>query len=378
MVYITVKQKRKPIQLKWEDILYNTVAANQMISDSDDAATVTRRFETVNEEILSKINIPMMTKAFTDFNERHKDLFEKDRKSMYYSFKIPKSTRGFRQIDAPCDELQNALRELVSILTDTCGVLYHTAAYAYIPGRCTVDCVRKHANFKSKWYLKTDISGFFPSTTLDYTMHMLSMIFPISEVVKTEEGKEAVRKAISLGFLDSALPQGTVLSPTLTNIISIPIDHKLQKILSGMKLVYTRYADDMHISGQTKFPFQKIVKIIEDTFKEFEAPYIIKKEKTHFGSVNGRNWILGLMSNGKYNITVGYKNKLAYKGQITNFILDTKNGKPWNIDDVYYLSGLTSYYRMIERDYFNRIIYVANKKWNVNFDDMLKSYFRTA
>jgi len=85
----------------------------------------------------------------------------------------------------------------------------------------------------------------------------------------------------------------------------IPLDYRIFNWAAEHKLVYTRYADDMMISGQENFPWQDVVKFIKEVLAEFNAPYEIKKEKTRFGSVKGANWNLGLMVNGNYDITVG-------------------------------------------------------------------------
>lgn len=378
MYYYTIKQNRKPIQLKFEDVLFGTANITNWTGESDKTGTITRCIDKIPQELSEKVSTDRLIAWLNEFNKRNQELFEANRRSLYRHYKIPKKTGGWRPIDEPCDKLQSALGELADFLKNDCDVLYHTAAFAYIDGRCTIDAVRKHAGFKSNWYLKTDVSGFFPNTTLTFTMNMLSKIFPLCEIMKRKDGKAALTQAISLGFLDSGLPQGTKLSPVLTSIIMIPIDYKLFGILSRRKMVYTRYADDMHISAREHFPYKEIVKIIEDTFKEFGAPYRIKDEKTHFGSVAGKNWCLGLMSNRDYKVTVGYRVKKHFNAALCNFILDTKNGNYWDIDDVQHLYGQLSYYRMIEKKYFNDLIRRANKKWNVNAEKMMKSYLKIA
>jgi len=214
MIYITAKQYRKPKQITWEDVIADKIVYNEFTNDNSySTSTITKNFESANEDILNKINVNGMVNWLKKFNEEHKKLHEADRKSLYRSFKIPKTTGGFRQIDAPNEELQNALRKLVAFISEDCGVLYHTAAFAYVKGRSIVDCVKRHQKFESNWFLKTDFSGFFPSTTLDFVMNMFSMIFPLSEICKREDGKEELRKAVSLAFLDGGLPQGTCASP---------------------------------------------------------------------------------------------------------------------------------------------------------------------
>ena len=374
MVYVTLKQHRKPKQLKWEDVLYEKVSPNQLITESDSSATITRKLMSVPAEVMQKVDTSKMIEEFRRFNENYKELFDRDRKSMYSTFFIPKATGGLRRIDAPCEELKHAMSRLSDILTDTCGVLYHTSAFAYIPGRCVQDVARKHVKAKSKWYLKTDLSGFFPSTTLDFTMKMLSMVFPLSEIIKDKDGKDQLRKALSLGFLNGSLPQGSPLSPTLTNMIFIPIDHALFNHFVKCKLVYTRYADDTHISAEKRFPYEKVIEFMKETFEKFGAPYEIKPEKTHFGSYKGENWMLGMMLNGNFDVTVGWKTKKYMNAALCSFILDTKNKKFWDVGDVMHLQGKLNWYMQVEKEYFTAMIEKVNKKWGVDVRTMMKTY----
>lgn len=375
MTYITVKQKHEPKQVEWEDVLFDIATVDDFEERPyDHTGTITRKYEKIDDSYLKKINLETMIGKLEKFCLLNEKLFEQDRDSLYRHFTIPKKTGGLRPIDAPVDELQTQLGILSEILTNDFGLKYHTSAFAYIKDRSTVDCVRRHKLNESNWFLKTDFSGFFPNTNLDFTMKMLGMIFPTSEICKDKSGEAALRKALSLGFLHDSLPQGTRLSPTLTNIIMIPIDHALFNALARRKIIYTRYADDMFISAKEKFPYREIVQLIRDTLKEFGAPYLLKDEKTHFGSRKGHNFCLGLCLNADNNITTGYKTKKYFKAAMTNFILDTKNEKSWPIEDVMTLRGKMSYYKMIEPQYFDEIVTRMSTKWNVDVLQMFKKY----
>ena len=203
-------------------------------------------------------------------------------------------------------------------------------------------------------------------------MKMLSMVFPLSEVIKDPVGKEELQKALSLGFLNGSLPQGSPLSPMLTNVIFLPIDFTLSNALSKRKLVYTRYADDTHISAEERFPYGEIIALIRKTFKDFGAPYEIKSEKTHFGSYKGQNWMLGMMLNKDFNITVGYRTKKHFKSALCSFVLDTKNGHNWDIEDVQRLHGQLNWYSQVEPQYFAYVVQKVNQKWNVDVMNMMK------
>ena len=370
MVYITIRQKQKEEQLSWMDLIESETVYD--CSSKGAAGTITRKYETVPEEFLNKINVQGMIDILKRFNKTHEDLFAAKRDTLYRHFSIPKKTGGLRPIDAPCDELKLALEELGLILSERFGVLYHTSAFAYIANRSTIQLVRKHQVNESNWFYKTDVSGFFPSTTLEFTMKMVKMIFPLSEICKDEEGYKELKKALSLGFLNGVLPQGTPLSPKLTNIISIPIDHRLFNELAAKHIVYTRYADDLHISCVQKFDPDKMTKYIEKVYKEFGAPWILKPEKTHFGNRKGHNGMLGVVLNAENNITTGYRNKKHFRGMTANLIMDYKNNKPWPVEDVMTYNGLLSYYKMVEKDYFESIVDHYNKKFNVDLKTILK------
>ena len=372
MIYVTTRQKTKEKQISWLDLIGEEEIPVSDFASCGSAGTVTRAIEEATPELLRGINVDEMINILKRFNESHKDLFEANRKSLYRHYCIPKKTGGLRPIDAPCDELQNALEELKIILTEKFGVLYHTAAFAYIPNRSIVQNNMKHQKNESNWYYKTDVSGFFPNTTLDFAMKMLKMIFPLSEICKREDGYKALEKALSLGFLNGGLPQGTKLSPTLTNMIAIPIDHKLFNELAHKRFVYTRYADDLHISCVQKFDPEKMTKYIQKTFKEFGAPWILKPEKTHYGSRKGKNYMLGLCINAENNLTVGYRAKKTFKAMTTNLIMDYKHNKPWPADEIQQYSGLVSYYKMVEKDYFETLIERFNQKFKVNLKKILK------
>lgn len=371
MIYVTTRQKIKERQITWLDLIQNIEPENTEVRDGS-AGTITRAYEEIPKRLLETIDVPSMIETLKKFNQSHENLFSAERKSLYRRFYLPKKSGGLRPIDQPNDELQNALEELRIILSDRFGLLYHTAGFAYIKKRSTTQMVRKHQQNESNWFYKTDVSGFFPSTTLDFTMRMLSMIFPLSEICKIEEGKQELRKAISLGFLNGGLPQGTKLSPYLTNLVSVPIDHKLFNDLAHRRYVYTRYADDIHISCVQSFDPDKMTAYIKRVFKEFDAPWELKPEKTHYGNRKGHNYMLGVCLNKDNNITVGYKTKQIFHAMTNNLIMDWKHKKYWSPDEVQHYVGLLSYYKMVEKEYFTNLIYHYEKKYNVNIKEITK------
>ncbi len=421
MPYITIQQSPIYYQMSFDDILDGTVDLSRMVVPNV-TNTRTQYREHLKPSFLERFNFDSMISVLEEFNEQHANLFDADRKSLYETFYIPKKSRGLREINAPVPELMDALRQLKTIFETNMFALYHTSAFAYIKGRCTIDCIKRHQQNRSKWFAKLDFSDFFGSTTEEFVFSMFSQIFPFSEIVKRKDGLEALKKALSLCFLNGGLPQGTPISPIITNIMMIPIDHQVcnelrkfsmpitktsyteefyqprvnynknsegyadptahlclrkvkhTEVIDNQKqhFVYTRYADDILVSSKENFDCNVIQDYILSVLKKFKAPFCLKKEKTRYGSSAGRNWNLGVMLNKDNEITIGHQKKKTFKAMCCNYICDKKKGIAWDLHDVQVFAGLISYYRMVEKDYINYVIYQNNKKFNVNLEALIK------
>ena len=379
MYYITFKQSPMYRQMTLEELLCGDAPLPTLINENT-SNTKTYEVDHINPKFINSINVGELIKILINFNHRYDYLRKTPRKDLYYTFYIPKHSGGLRRIDAPQDELMEALRELKKILEDDFGALYHTSAFAYVKGRCTVDAVKRHQQNKSRWFGKFDLSNFFGSVTLPYTLKIFSMIFPFSEIMKDDRGKEELSKALELGFLNGVLPQGTPLSPTLTNIIMIPVDFRLSKALrdfNKQRYVYTRYADDFIISSQYTFKFKDIEWLIINTLREFEAPFYLNREKTRYGSSSGSNWNLGVILNRQGDITVGYKAKRRFQAMISSYVIDKLKGTKWDKHDVMVMDGYRNYYSSVEgADKINSIINHIGDKYKVNILQMIKNDLR--
>lgn len=318
---------------------------------------------------------------------------------LYYFFKIPKKNGKWRQISAPLPPLMDALRELKDIIySPGCSSMmlsdHHTSAFAYISKRnCKMVAIRHQKN-KSHWFAHFDFHDFFGSTTPEFVFRMLDNIYPFC--LFDEELKGEFHKALSLCFLNGGLPQGTPISPLLTNVMMIPFDHQMTKMLNhyagarkegqsgheaGDHFVYTRYADDINISCVVEFDVKRIEQVINGWLSHFDAPFRLASEKTRYNSRAGKNWMLGVLLNADNNITVGHENKKIMKAMITNYVLDKKQAantgnRKWSLESVYELSGKLSYYRSIEKDYIDYVLQQYGRKFNIDILESIKEDIR--
>lgn len=416
MPYLVTRMIPRKREVKLEDLLMGTVTDKMMrpVTNGEKTGTRTYFYKSISQDKLDELNIPAQIQALEYFYDTNKHLLDElenplfnhklqadlakrygsrnigkiseelskqgyQYSDIYNTFFVPKNSSKpghtkWRQIDAPRKDLKESLKTLKSmfeILMDGC--FYHTAAYAYIPRRRAKDLGIKHKNNKSNWFLKMDFSNFFGSTTPEFIMRMLSIIFPFSEIVKYPNGEKALKNCLRFCVLDGGLPQGTPISPMLTNIIMIPIDHKLSNALYKKKeispkgyeysYIYTRYADDLYISNRVQFDYKKIEEYVNKVLEHFDAPFKLNEEKTRYGSKAGANWMLGYMLNQENEITVGHRRKRRLKAAITNYMLDKKNGNPWPLEEVQTLNGEISYCSSIESENIENIINHMSQKF---------------
>lgn len=386
MYYITTKLSPACHQMTLEEFLYGTYTP-PLVNRSDDCTRtyevdeISKRFRK-RFEILG-INVDGIIASLKKFNESCESLRNVDRHSLYYEFYIPKKSGGLRRIDAPCDELKVALRNLKTILENEVKLpMYHTSAFAYIKKRSVIECIQRHQGNESRWFAKFDLSNFFGSTTLDFTLKMFSMVYPLSAVMEREDGREELTEALELAFLDGGLPQGTPISPFITNVIMLPVDYKATKAFREFEFidkngelfktncVYTRYADDFLVSCKYTFPYRDAEAKIREILEEFGAPFAIKPDKTRYGSSSGSNWNLGIMLNGSNQMSIGYKNKKHFNAMINTYARDKKNGINWDLGDVQVLDGKRNWYRLIEQKGIDEIM----KKYSIKYKfDVLQS-----
>lgn len=374
MPYITLMQSPMYRQISLDDILSGQVDVRKMVTYND-TNTRTIFVKSVKQDFLQQFDIGTMINSLVRFNRVHDNLFRRKRADLYDTFYIPKKSGGVRRIDAPMPELKAALRELKALMETEMFALYHTSAFGYVKGRSTVSSIKRHQANQSRWFLKLDFSNFFGNTTLEFLMKTISNIFPFSEICNDKTGRVALQKALSLAFLNDGLPQGTPISPMITNLMMIPIDHRLYNTLRDFddhNFVYTRYADDLLISCRYNFEYHKVVKLVQDTLAQFSAPFSLKDEKTRYGSSAGSNWNLGVMLNKDNEITIGHKNKARFRAMINNYILDRRSGKLWELHDLQVLMGLHQYYRMVEPTYIDSVIQFNNDKYRVDVLEMIK------
>ncbi|MFY0661347.1 MAG: RNA-directed DNA polymerase [Shimia sp.] len=215
-------------------------------------------------------------------------------KSYYRRFKIKKRTGGSREIQAPYPSLLEVQRWIVDEVLSSVNLPVCVTGYregVSIFDNALVHCGRKEL-------LKIDLKDFFPSIGFSRVVKVF-IDFGYSSNVAFLLAK--------LCTLDRKLPQGAASSPYLSNIICRDLDQRFMKICKSKRLRYTRYADDIVISGKS------IPKGIRRLFFEIIASegFQVNEKKVRFLSEGDKKIVTGLdITSGKPRPTRRFRRDL--------------------------------------------------------------------
>ena len=309
----------------------------------------------------SRFNNQTKLDFFDGMLRNHLRRYPSDKKMEHFNvFQIPKKSGGYRTITAPDDMLKAEYTVVKEYLENHLKMKHHQNAFAYTKKTSTLDAITQHKNNNSKWFLKIDIKDFFDTCSPELITRQLRKIAPFNLNIQIPH------MLAEFATIDNKLPQGTPLSPIITNLIMIPFDHHFSEWCNAHGFIYTRYADDILISHQDSFEFSKVIKRMEHLLRKHEYPFEINTKKTRYGSRNGRNWNLGLMLNKDNKITLGHE----YKNQCKVILHKLKNEELPKEDP--HLMGLFSYLKQIEPTYYNGLNSYAIRKHGKSIKDLLK------
>jgi retron-type reverse transcriptase len=140
-------------------------------------------------------------------------------------------------------------------------------------------------HLNSEELLKVDITNFFGSITLERVISIFKNI-GYSNSLSFHLASICCHKGV--------LPQGACTSPIISNIIAKRLDRRLATLAEKLGLVYSRYADDITISGN-RIPksFKNYIEmIIED------EGFSINNKKTVFKKKGQKKIVTGLCVTG--------------------------------------------------------------------------------
>lgn len=266
-------------------------------------------------------------------------LFISNAKFAYTTFKLPKKKGGFRTIDAPSKVMKSVQRWILD------NILYKLNvgefSHGFVPGKSIVSNASVHVG--QDLVLGIDIKDFFPSITRNRVVGLLKSIGYKNEI------------AYSLGEIctfNKRLPQGAPTSPMLSNLIALNIDIKLSQFCKKRNLNYSRYADDITISGGKHLPKYKtlIFRKIED------EGFSINWDKVRLHDKGSSQRVTGLIVND--GVSLGRKKKKKLRAIVHNILkngpeIENREDNPYFKETVF---GELSFAKMVDPDFANPLI----------------------
>jgi len=195
------------------------------------------------------------------------------KKSLYSIYSIKKQNGKKRIIFAPCEELKKAQKELAEKLEEK--ELVSEFCHGFKRGSNASDSAKMHEN--KKWVMTIDICNFFPSITSDMLMPFMT------------------EYEIDLATYNNRLVQGSPSSPIISNIIFRELDGHIARLFLKRGIDYTRYADDIAISGLNRVQKKLFIRYFRAILRKYG--FKIKYEKVKFMSNKYSQKVLGINVN---------------------------------------------------------------------------------
>ncbi len=205
---------------------------------------------------------------------------------LYKRFSIPKKSGGQRHISAPSKELKRIQKWIAHNLLRP--VPLHESCTGYRVGKCIVDNARPHVG--KDFVLNADIEDFFPSISVD----RVNTLFESLGFAQKFAGYLS-----RLCTHHELLPQGAPTSPDLANLICKSLDEKLSEFCQARNWSYTRYCDDITVSGCGLLTRKEIDTICDIISSE---GFKVNDRKLRVARKTSQQTVTGLVVNERVNL----------------------------------------------------------------------------
>lgn len=211
----------------------------------------------------------------------------------YHELHRLKKSGKTRRVVAPSAELKGLQRKISRRilrhhdLQDSCT--------GYRPGHSIVTNARPHTG--KRFVLNIDLKDFFPSISFNRVVGLYQNL---------GMDRNAARLLARATTYKGALPQGAPTSPDIANLVCRTLDKRLEGFCKIRQWSYTRYCDDITISGDTctDGAMDTLRTIIES------EGFRINEDKTRMRMSHQRQTVTGVVDNERPNLEISERRKL--------------------------------------------------------------------
>jgi RNA-directed DNA polymerase len=233
--------------------------------------------------------------------------------------------------------------------------VHEESVYSYQKKVNARAAVERHA--LSQHFFVTDIESFFPSLTRQTVSETITRAvehIPISDL------PEYLEHILDLLCVDNALPIGFSTSPALSNAALYPFDVAFHARCSQLRVIYTRYADDIILSSDDTVAVEEGKKVLSELLNTtFRGELRLHPRKSKYLHVGRKIKLLGmvLLPNGTISIDASMKDEIETMLHLYvvgrerfNSMLNTSSGKPEAR-----LAGLVNYVNTVDQSYLEKL-----------------------
>jgi hypothetical protein len=215
----------------------------------------------------------------------------------YDEFEKKKADGSTRVIRASTGTLKQVQRWILDHFLNTC--MLPDYLHGCIPGRSIATNAEAHIG--QDIVVNIDISDFFGSISPEMVARTYKSLGMNAEMIEA---------FVRLTTHKGSLPQGAPTSPMVANLVALPMDNHLINLpefyFLKTKIAYTRYVDDISISGPNKLEafIPKIIGAIEN------SGFRVNQRKLSIKKPSSRQMVTGFVVNNKSNPPRGFVRKI--------------------------------------------------------------------
>lgn len=161
--------------------------------------------------------------------------------------------------------------------------------FSYRKGFSAYDAVAPHS--KGKYFFQSDISNFFARIDRNLTKKTIQDGKDGSPISDVETYLERILDLVCIG---GSLAPGLPASPVISNSVLLKFDNFTENHCRSLGCTYTRYSDDIIISGPSREPLEALREVLTSSLEtEYLGRFELNERKSKLFNTSGKIGILG-------------------------------------------------------------------------------------